>query len=231
MLGGIPRVLVFRWACSNSSARTSSRTSIPARCASTRAAPAGTRIEETEARFAAIEREIRSVIPPSELEMLIDNIGIPNSWPAIAQGDIPTISSADGEILISLNKEKHGPTAEYETRLRKRLNEKFADMDFFFQPANITSQIINFGLPAPIDLQIVGRNAEANYKVAQRLADRISRIPGAADVHVHQVVAQPESASMWTARAPLNSDSRSETSPAACSSRSAAAAPSLPTSG
>ena len=154
--------------------------------------PAGTRIEETEARFAAIEREIRAVIPPRELEMLIDNIGIPNSWPAIAQGDIPTISAADGEILISLNKEKHGPTAEYEDALRKRLNEKFADMDFFFQPANITSQILNFGLPAPIDLQVVGRNAEANYKVAQRLAARIARIPGAADVHVHQVVAQPE---------------------------------------
>jgi multidrug efflux pump subunit AcrB len=155
-------------------------------------APAGTRIEETEARFAAIEREIRSVIPASELEMLIDNIGIPNSWPAIAQGDIPTISSADGEILIALNKENHGPTAEYERRLRKRLNEKFTDMEFFFQPANIISQIINFGKPAPIDLQVVGRNAEANYKVAQRLADRISRIPGAVDVHVHQVVAQPE---------------------------------------
>jgi multidrug efflux pump subunit AcrB len=155
-------------------------------------APAGTRLEETEARFAAIEREIRAVIPAREIEMLIDNIGIPNSWPAIAQGDIPTISSADGEILISLKKEQHGPTAEYETRLRKRLNEKFTDMSFFFQPANITSQIINFGLPAPIDLQILGRNAEANYKVAQRLAGRISRIPGAADVHVHQVVAQPE---------------------------------------
>jgi multidrug efflux pump subunit AcrB len=155
-------------------------------------APAGTRIEETEARFAAIEREIRSVIPADELEMLIDNIGIPNSWPAIAQGDIPTISAADGEILIALNKEKHGPTAEYETRLRKRLNEKFTDMEFFFQPANITSQIINFGLPAPIDLQVVGRNAEANYQVARRLMERISRIPGAVDVHVHQVVAQPE---------------------------------------
>src|SRR5205085_6177280 len=154
--------------------------------------PAGTRIEETEVRFAAIEREIRTVIPPEEIATLIDNIGIPNSWPAIAQGDIPTISSADGEILISLNKEKHGPTLEYETRLRKRLNQKFADMSFFFQPANITSQIINFGLPAPIDLQVVGRNAQANYKIAQQLADRISRIPGAADVHVHQVVAQPE---------------------------------------
>jgi multidrug efflux pump subunit AcrB len=124
--------------------------------------------------------------------MVIDNIGIPNSWPAIAQGDIPTISSADGEILISLNKDKHGPTAAYERSLRKRLNQRFPDMSFFFQPANITSQIINFGLPAPIDLQIVGRNAEANYNVAEHLAKRISRIPGAADVHVHQVVAQPE---------------------------------------
>ncbi|MEO8661728.1 MAG: efflux RND transporter permease subunit, partial [Bryobacteraceae bacterium] len=154
--------------------------------------PAGTRIEETEARFAAMEQEIRSVIPPAELDMMIDNIGIPNSWPAIAQGDIPTISSADGEILISLNKDKHGPSAEYEKLLRLRLNEKFPDVTFFFQPANITSQIINFGLPAPIDLQVVGRNAEANYNVAQKLATRISRLPGAADVHVHQVVAQPE---------------------------------------
>src|SRR5665213_609624 len=153
--------------------------------------PAGTRIEETELTFAALEREIRAVIPPSELDMLIDNIGIPNSWPAIAQGDIPTISSADGEILISLNKEKHGPTKAYEVMLRKRLRDKFPDVTFFFQPADITSQIVNFGLPAPIDLQVVGRNAEENYKIAQRLAKRISLIPGAADVHVHQVVAQP----------------------------------------
>ena len=154
--------------------------------------PPGTRLEETEARFADLEREIRSVIPPGEIEMLLDNIGIPNSWPAIAQGDIPTISAADGEILISLNKEKHGPTAVYEARLRERLNRKFPGTDFFFQPANITSQIINFGLPAPIDLQVVGRNAEANYQVARRLVERISHIPGAADVHIHQVVAQPE---------------------------------------
>ena len=154
--------------------------------------PAGTRIEDTEARFAAIEHEIRSVIPPAEMDMLIDNIGIPNSWPAIAQGDIPTISSADGEILISLNKEKHGSTRDYEVLLRKRLRERFLDMTFFFQPANITNQILNFGIPAPIDLQVVGRNADANYKIAQKLADRISHIPGAADVHVHQVAAQPE---------------------------------------
>jgi multidrug efflux pump subunit AcrB len=153
---------------------------------------AGTRIEETEARFADLEREIRSTILPNELDMLIDNIGIPNSWPTIAQGDIPTISSADGEILISLNKEKHGSTRDYEVALRKRLRQKFPDMSFFFQPANITSQIVNFGLPAPIDLQVVGRNADANYKIAQRLVEKIARIPGAADVHVHQVIAQPE---------------------------------------
>ncbi len=111
-------------------------------------APAGTRIEETEIRFAALEREIRSVIPSNEIETLIDDIGIPNSWPAIAQGDIPTISSADGEILISLNKEKHGSTRNYEVLLRKRLSQAFPDMTFFFQPANITSQIVNFGLPS-----------------------------------------------------------------------------------
>lgn len=153
---------------------------------------AGSRIEETEARFAAIEQEIRAAIPADEIDTLIDNIGIPNSWPAIAQGDIATISSADGEILISLNKEKHGSTRDYEVLLRKRLALKFPGMSFFFQPANIISQILNFGISAPIDLQVVGRDAEANYKIAQRIAQKVSYIPGAADVHVHQVVAQPE---------------------------------------
>jgi multidrug efflux pump subunit AcrB len=154
-------------------------------------APAGTRIEETEVRFAAIEREIREALPATELATIIDNIGIPNSWYSLAQGDIPTISSADGEILISLKKEHHS-TREYEVLLRKRLHEKFPDTVFFFQPANITTQILNFGLPAPLDLQVVGREAEANYKIAQDLALKISRIPGAADAHVHQVVDQPE---------------------------------------
>ena len=155
-------------------------------------APAGTRIEETERRFAVIENAIRGVIPPSEMDTIIDNIGIPNSWGSLAQGDIPTISSADGEILISLHKEKHGPTRDYEVKLRKLFRERFPDTVFFFQPANITSQILNFGLPAPIDLQIAGRDVEGNYKIATHLADRIGRIPGAVDVHVHQVVDQPE---------------------------------------
>jgi multidrug efflux pump subunit AcrB len=154
--------------------------------------PTGLRIEETEMRFAAIEREIRTVIPADEMDTIIDNIGIPNSWSSLAQGDITTISSADGDILISLKKEKHGPTRDYEVMLRKHLRERFPDTVFFFQTANITTQILNFGLPAPIDLQIVGRDADANYKIAQKLASRIACIPGAADVHVHQVIDQPE---------------------------------------
>jgi multidrug efflux pump subunit AcrB len=155
-------------------------------------APAGTRIEETERRFSVIDRAIRDVIPANEMDTIIDNIGIPNSWGSLAQGDIPTISSADGEILISLNKEKHASTRDYEVKLRRILHDKFPDTTFFFQPANITSQILNFGLPAPIDLQVVGRDAEGNYKIAERLAERIALIPGAVDVHVHQVVDQPE---------------------------------------
>jgi multidrug efflux pump subunit AcrB len=154
-------------------------------------APAGTRLEETEVRFAAIEHEIRDVIPASEMDTLIDNIGIVNCWACLAQGEIPTISSADGEILISL-KQNHSSTRDYQVRLRKRLRERFPDTTFFFEPANITTQILNFGIPAPIDLQVVGRDTAANFKIARKVADRISHIPGAADVHVHQVIDQPE---------------------------------------
>jgi len=154
-------------------------------------APAGTRLEQTEVRFAAVERQIRDVIPARELDTLIDNIGVVNCWACLAQGEIPTISSAGGEILISLRKD-HSSTRDYEVMLRKRLREHFPDMTFFFNPANITMQILNFGLPAPIDLQVVGRDADSDYKIAQKLAERISHVPGAADVHVHQVIDQPE---------------------------------------
>src|SRR5205085_5286843 len=96
------------------------------------------------------------------------------------------------EFLISLHREQHGPVREYEVLLRKKLTEKFPGMVFFFEPANITNQILNFGLPAPIDLQVTGRDAVNNYKIAQRLRDRIARIPGSADVHIHQVFSQPQ---------------------------------------
>ncbi len=152
----------------------------------------GTRIEETEVRFADVEQEIRRTLPASEIDTILDNIGIPNAWSSIAQGDVPNIAATDGEILISLNRDRHGPVGDYEVLLRKRLNEKFPDMVFFFEPANITNQILDFGLPAPIDLQVVGANAAANFRVAQRLRERVARIPGAADVHLHQVFEQPQ---------------------------------------
>ena len=154
--------------------------------------PAGTRIEQTEVYFANIEREIRDIIPPSEIDTIIDNIGIPPGGFNLAFGDSPTIGVADGDILISLHAENHGPTAEYTDRLRKRLHEKFPDVTVFFEAANITNQILNFGLPAPIDVQVVGRNTAANYEIAEQLKSQITRIPGAADVHIHQVVDYPE---------------------------------------
>jgi multidrug efflux pump subunit AcrB len=155
--------------------------------------PAGTRIEETEVRFSAIEREIRDAIPSGEISSIIDNIGVTNCWFCLSQGDVTTISSADGDILITLNKEKQrAPSSDYEVMLRKDLHDRFPDTSFYFLPANITTQILNFGLPAPIDVQVVGRDAAAGYRIAQELSDKIARIPGAADVHVHQVVNNPE---------------------------------------
>ena len=154
-------------------------------------APPGTRIEQTEQIFASVEREIRDVIPVREMKDIIDNIGIPAGI-NLAFGDSPTLGVSDGDILIALDPENHGSTAEYTDRLRRRLHEKFPDMTIFFEAANITNQILNFGLPAPIDVQVVGRSTTVNYEIAQRLEAQIARIPGAADVHIHQVVDYPE---------------------------------------
>jgi len=155
-------------------------------------APSGTRIEKTETIFADIEDEIRQVIPPGEISDIIDNIGIPFGGFNLAFGDNPTLGVGDGDILIALKPGKHGPRDEYTERLRRRLHEKFPDMVFFFEAANITNQILNFGLPAPIDVQVVGRNAAANYQIAQQIQTQMARIPGAVDVHIHQVVDYPE---------------------------------------
>ena len=155
-------------------------------------APSGTRIEQTEVLFANLEREIRNVIPPGEVDTIIDNIGIPAGGINLAYGDATSLGVADGDILISLNQEHHGPTAEYTDRLRKHLRQKFPDVTFFFEAANITNQILNFGLPAPLDVQVAGRSAEANYRIAQNLATAIAKVPGTADVHIHQVVDWPE---------------------------------------
>jgi multidrug efflux pump subunit AcrB len=153
--------------------------------------PSGTRIEESELYFAAIGREIRNVIPPGELDVILDNIGLPNSGINLAFGDNPVLGNSDGDILVAM-KENHGPTEIYSERLRQRLHEKFPDCEFFFEAANITNQILNFGLPAPIDLQVTGRDAVHNYDVARELQKKVAAIPGAVDVTIHQVVDYPE---------------------------------------
>jgi len=121
---------------------------------------------------------------------VLDNIGLP-SGVNLAFGDSASIGSGDGEILIAL-KESHQPTPGYQTALRNKLREQFPQLSFFFQPANITNQILNFGLPAPIDVQVTGRNAKANAQVARQLVPQIAAIPGAVDVHLHQELDYPE---------------------------------------
>jgi len=154
-------------------------------------APPGTRIEKTELLFAEIEKEIRAAIPSGELDTIVDNIGVPPGGFNLAFGDSAVIGSNDGDILISMTAD-HTPTAITSERVRKQLRAKFPDMIFFFEAANITNQILNSGFPAPIDVQVTGRDAGPNYKIAQQLSERIARIPGAVDVHVHQVVDAPE---------------------------------------
>lgn len=152
----------------------------------------GTRLEQTERIFSRVEDEIRAEIPPPELVNILDNIGLPTGSMNLAFGDSGTIGPGDGEILISLRERQHRPTQELMRTLRRRLEEKFPDLIFFFQPANITNQILNFGLPAPIDVQVVGRNQAGNYQIARELKQRIERVPGAVDVHIHQELNYPE---------------------------------------
>jgi len=151
--------------------------------------PQGMRLEDSEQYFAAVEKEIRRVIPENEITLILDNIGLPNSGINLAFGNSSTISNTDGDILISLKPGKK-ETQRYSRLLRDDLRQKFPDATFFFEPANITNQILDFGLPAPIDLQVTGRGKN-NYELATKLAKQIAEIPGAVDVHVHQQVQYP----------------------------------------
>ena len=155
-------------------------------------APQGTRIEETEKIFAAIEDTIRRTAGPGEVTALTDNIGLPNAPFALAWGDNAVISSADGEILISLREQHHRPSEQVQRELRVALKKEFPEETFFFQAANITNQILNFGLPSPIDIQVVSRDTAASYKIAQELEQKISLVPGAVDVRLGQQVNTPQ---------------------------------------
>src|ERR1700685_1257171 len=147
--------------------------------------PTGTRIEEAAAIFSSIESEIRRVIPPQELDSILDNIGLPNSGINLAMSDTITNGNGDGDILISL-KPNHHPTLDYTRKLRSTLAAQFPAESFFFQAADITSELLNFGLPAPVDVQVTGNDAATNYRVAAQLRSDIARLPGSVDVFVRQ---------------------------------------------
>ncbi len=153
-------------------------------------APTGTRIEETARIADAVEAAIRELIPKNELETILDNLGVPNSGINLSYSNAGTIGTLDGEILMSLRK-GHRPTEEYVTLLRTELPKRFPGVEFFFQPADIVTQILNFGLPAAIDVQFTGPNMARNAELAGEIAKSIRRIPGAVDVHVHQRMDNP----------------------------------------
>lgn len=152
--------------------------------------PVGTRVEETAARFAKIEDAIRQVIPEQEIETLVDNIGLPPSWINLIYNNTGVIGSMDGDIQIALRK-GHQPTADYVRELRKTLPEAFPDTVFSFPPADIVSQILNFGAPAPIEIQIRGANLQANFEYANVLLKEIRRIPGLVDARIQQSAKSP----------------------------------------
>ncbi len=152
----------------------------------------GTRIEESEKHFAEIQKTIREVIPSEQIDTLIDNIGVPYSGLNLSLSEGALISPADGQIFIAL-KPGHEPTEDYVAELRNRLPRRYPESTFFFLPPDISTQVLNFGLAAPIDLQVIsapGREQEA-YRVAQQLAQKMRAIPGAADVHLAQVPRVP----------------------------------------
>jgi multidrug efflux pump subunit AcrB len=151
----------------------------------------GTRIEESARLFELIEQTVRGIIPPDQLDNIVDNIGLPFSGINMAYQNTGTIGPEDGDALISL-KEDHAPTAEYVKRLRTILPQKFPGSTFSFLPADIVSQILNFGLPAPIDVQVIGSEQKANYAYATDLLKRIRLVPGIADLRIQQVFNYPQ---------------------------------------
>ena len=153
-------------------------------------APTGTRIEETARLADEVEAVIRELVPADQLQTILDNLGVPNSGINLSYSNSGTIGTLDGEIQLSL-REGHAPTEQIVTRLRAELPRRFPGIEFFFQPADIVTQILNFGLPAAIDVQFSGNDMQANAVLAGQLAKQIRQIPGAVDVHVHQRLDAP----------------------------------------
>jgi multidrug efflux pump subunit AcrB len=153
-------------------------------------APPGTRLEKTQQYFADVEGEIRRLIGNDQINVMLDNIGLPYSGINIALSDSATVGPMDGEILISLN-EKHKPTAQLIAKLRQALPAHFAQLQFFFQPADIVDQVLNFGQPAPIDVRISGPDQTEAFSLASKIARDLTKVPGVVDSHVFQVPDAP----------------------------------------
>ncbi|MCC7122150.1 MAG: efflux RND transporter permease subunit [Gammaproteobacteria bacterium] len=153
-------------------------------------APTGTRLEETQQIFTAIGKVIRDVIPADERAMMIDNIGLPDPI-NLAWGDNSNVGGFDGEILVALKPDKRMSTQIYMRRLRARLTDEFPQIRFYYQPGDMISQILNFGIPAPIDVQVVAFDPPKAYALAQELERRIGAVPGVVEARIHQVIDAP----------------------------------------
>ncbi|VXC93340.1 efflux RND transporter permease subunit [Sphingomonas sp. 8AM] len=154
-------------------------------------APVGSRIEQTSAEFDRIQRRIRQIIPADQLVSVVDNIGLPVSSINTTYNNSGTVGPQDGDVLIQLSHD-HRPTEDYVRRLREQLPRDFPGATFSFLPADITSQILNFGAPAPIDIQVTGKDAAANAAYAQKIMRRIAHVPGLADARIQQSARYPQ---------------------------------------
>ncbi len=155
-------------------------------------APAGTRLEATEQLVARAEQVVRRIVPPRDLELVLSNIGLSSGSLNVATGSNAGIGPADADIMITLAPDRSGRTADYQRRIRAALATEIPQLTTFYQPADIVSQVLNFGLPAAIDVQVAGKDKRTSYRLAEQIAARMKRVPGAADVHVHQVMDAPE---------------------------------------
>jgi multidrug efflux pump subunit AcrB len=153
-------------------------------------APPGTRLEKTQQYFAEVETQIRRLVGNDQIDVMLDNIGLPYSGINVALSDSATVGPMDGEILIAL-KEKHAATAQLVAMLRRELPVRFAELEFFFQPADIVDQVLNFGQPAPIDVRISGPNQAAAFALASQIAHALTAVAGVVDSHVFQVPDAP----------------------------------------
>jgi multidrug efflux pump subunit AcrB len=153
--------------------------------------PTGLRVEETARLTDQVDVTIRQVIAKDDLVTILDNVGMPNSSLNLSYGNAGPIGTSDAEILVQLSPKRRGTTGEYTHTLRALLADRFPGTQFFFQPADIVTQILNFGLPAPIDVEIIGANQRGNYELAEKLVARLRHVPGAVDVHVQQAFNAP----------------------------------------